>query len=111
MKRRPIETAIDLLKESLRQNPSGLKARFDLASVYVTLGQWQDAEETVTVLVEHPKMHEGYLNLNALILLHQNRAAEALPMLDKVLANGARVLEDLDIFRRCIQRSRISRKS
>ena len=77
--------AIELLRESLHQNPSGLKARFDLASVYVTLGKWKDAEDTMQALVSHPKVHEGYLNQQALILLHQNRALEAVPILNQAL--------------------------
>ena len=36
-------------------------------------------------LVKHPKVHEGYLNQQALILLHQNRARETVPMLNKSL--------------------------
>ena len=76
---------IELLEESLHQNPSGLKARFDLASVYMTLGKWNDAEKTMQALVNHPKVHEGYLNQQALILLHQNRAPEAVTILNQAL--------------------------
>ena len=79
------DTAIDLLKESLHQKPSGRKPRFDLAFVYITLGQWEAAEATMELLVKHPKVHEGYLNQQALILLHQNRVREAVPVLNKSL--------------------------
>jgi len=73
------------LQESLRQKPSYRKSRFDLSSIYITLGQWEKAKMSMELLVKHPKVHEGHLNQQALILLHQNRALEAVPVLNKSL--------------------------
>jgi len=79
------DTAIEILQESLRQKPSYRKSRFDLSSIYITLGQWKNAEASMELLVKHPKVHEGHLNQQALILLHQNRAREAVPILNRSL--------------------------
>jgi len=79
------DTAIELLQESVRQKPSNRKSRFDLSSIYITLGQWENAEAIMELLVKHPKVHEGHLNQQALILLHQNRAREAVPILNRSL--------------------------
>jgi len=79
------DTAIELLQESLRQKPSNRKSRFDLSSIYIALGEWENAQTSMELLVKHPKVHEGYLNQQALILLHQNKAREAVPMLNKSL--------------------------
>jgi len=84
-KKKEYERAVGLLQEALNQNPTSRKPRFDLASVYITLGRWEVAETTMTPLLTHRKVHEGYLNQQALILLHQNRAREARPILNKSL--------------------------
>ena len=77
------DAAVELLRTSLRLKPSNTKSRYDLASVYVTLGKWNDAEKTMASLVSGPKVHEGYLNQQALILLHQHRALEAVTLLKR----------------------------
>jgi protein O-mannosyl-transferase len=77
--------AIQHLERAIHLNPDNAKARYDLASQFLHVGRWKEASDTIDPLLSSAKVHEGYLNLKAIILIRQGRAGKAIPYLEKSL--------------------------
>lgn len=85
-RRADFEKAIELLEKALVLSPDYAKGRYDLAQILTARGRWKDASAHADYLLSRHKDHEGYLNLKALILVHQKRYAEAVQHFQKSLS-------------------------
>ncbi len=79
------QKAIHFLTQALQLNPDNAKARYDLATLYLRMGRWDDASRSADPLLLSGKVHEGYLNLKAFILIRQGHPEKAIPYLQKSL--------------------------
>jgi len=78
-------TAVERLEEALVLNPDNAKARYDLAINFLQMGRWEEASRAADRLLSG-KVHEGYLNLKAFILIRQGNFGEAVPYLERSLS-------------------------
>lgn len=79
------QKAIDLLEKALALSPDYTKGRDDLSRILVAAGKWDAAAAHIDYLLLKNDEHEEYLNLKGLILLRQNRLAEAIEYFRKSL--------------------------
>ncbi|MBW2440643.1 MAG: tetratricopeptide repeat protein [Deltaproteobacteria bacterium] len=77
--------AIDLLEKALVLSPDYTKGRYDLSRIFIASGKWDAAAAHVDYLLLKNDDHEEYLNLKGLILLRQERFAEAIEYFRKSL--------------------------
>jgi tetratricopeptide (TPR) repeat protein len=82
--------AIDLLEKALVLSPDYTKGRYDLSRILVAAGKWNTAAAHIDYLLLKNDDHEEYLNLKGLILLRQNRFAEAIEYFRKSLSVAPR---------------------
>ena len=67
------QKAIDLLEDALTISPSYTRGRYDLAKILIVSGKWNAAAEHIEYLLSKSDIHEKFLNLKGLVLLHQKK--------------------------------------
>jgi tetratricopeptide (TPR) repeat protein len=67
------QKAIDLLEDALTISPNYTRGRYDLAKILIASGKWNAAAEHIEYLLSKYDVHEKYLNLKGLVLLHQQK--------------------------------------
>ena len=85
LERKEYKTAADYYRRALAVDQNFIKARYDLVKPLVLMGNWQEAEYNIDLLLENNNNNPDYNNLKGLILLWQNRAKESVPYLTKAL--------------------------
>lgn len=67
------QAAIHLLEDALTISPDYTRGRYDLAKILIVSGKWNAAAEHIEYLLSKNNIHEKYLNLKGLVLLHQQK--------------------------------------
>jgi tetratricopeptide (TPR) repeat protein len=65
------QKAIDLLDDALTISPNYNRGRYDLARILIVSGKWNAAAAHIEYLLPKDGVHEKYLSLKGLVLLHQ----------------------------------------
>jgi tetratricopeptide (TPR) repeat protein len=65
--------AIDLLEDALTISPDYTRGRYDLATILIAGGKWNAAAEHIEYLLSKNNIHDRYLSLKGLVLLHQQK--------------------------------------